>query len=99
MSPELALVDPDLAAWARSLPEPSTVQVVSPKAPAVPNVTPAAATRARSRLMEGALADDAFALIEPPRRLRRRVSLVTTSSAAAAVAMLVAQLVLARGRA
>jgi hypothetical protein len=97
LSPELALVDADLAAWARSLPNPPLSARSASATTPRPKITPGLANSARSRLMEGALADEVLSLIEPPRRLRRRVSLVASSSAAGAVALFVAQLVLTRG--
>jgi hypothetical protein len=110
VSPELVLVDPDLAVPARALLSDAVIAGVSEPARlmprprvTVPSRDPstfgeesAATGDARRRLMDNAVVSESLGGLAPV-RFRRRVTLIPSSSAASSVGILVLQLFLGHG--
>jgi hypothetical protein len=103
LSPELVLVDAELAKLARSLlPErahgeqPPVTGAGESRAAAVDELRPGAEValkRARQRLLDGAVMSEILA----ESQCRRRITVIPTASAAVAVVLLVTQLYLNQG--
>jgi hypothetical protein len=94
LSPELALVDPELAQWGRALL--TAFSETSSDAPA--RSSKDVDLGARLRLMQAAVADEVYAaLVPPPRAARRRIALVPTLAAWNGVILFVVQLQLNAG--
>jgi hypothetical protein len=109
LSPELALVDPQLVAdprvppaaftnprsrlWDPAAPDGEPVSVSVPSHPGSDAIS-----EARKRLMEAGLDSDVLGSLVPARRhFRRRASVIPASAAATSVALLVLQVYLGNG--
>jgi hypothetical protein len=94
LSPELALVDPELAQRGRALLPSFSVASSGVRTRSSEDVD----LGARLRLMQAAVADEVYAaLVPPPRVARQRIALVPTLTAWNAVILFVVQLQLNAG--
>jgi hypothetical protein len=110
LSPELVLVDPQLAAHVHAVhaDHDDAVSHVEEATPADREPMPVsrpgdsgddATAAARERLMERALDSEVLGSLVPPgRRFRRRATLIPATAAAVAVALLVVQLSVNQGK-
>lgn len=110
VSPELVLVDPQLAAYSRALltvPADALSRLYEPLHPRrepLPVSVPGdagvdASAEARERPMEGAFDSEVLGSLMPSRKhFRRRASLIPATAAATSVTLLVIQLYLSHGK-